>query len=212
MVKALCNSAARVRKSLETIPSWTQTGFPPYEELPVLSPIGHTCGWSHAVHIGVDSGWSSASSGRTICGSLWKVCVWGLKTKWCLPAQPVMLVSCLHTCQGPAPTASADGESWLACGLSLSKRSLSCGGLLTPGLSTLILSPCLHPSACGTWAGSSPPCSWKEGWSSSQTSSGTLLHYFQQNAAKEGRLRRLQRLFALFFFLFCSFPTYIWCK
>lgn len=71
---------------------------------------------------------------------------------------------------------TADGESWLTCGLSLSKRSLSCGGLLTPGLSTLILSPCLHPSACGTWAGSSPPCSWKEGWSSSQTSSGTLLH------------------------------------
>lgn len=64
--KAPWHSAAWIPESLKTTPSWTQTSFPPYEELPVLSPVGRTCGWSHAVPIGVDSG--SSSSGRRIYG------------------------------------------------------------------------------------------------------------------------------------------------
>lgn len=141
-------------------------------------------------------------------GGLWKDCVWGLNAVQCLPVQSVRLVSCENTCWVLA--CHRVGRPWeLTCGLFLSNRSSSCGGLLTLGLSMLILSPCSHPSVCGIWAESSPPCSWKGGWSLLQTSSGTLLHFLKQNAAKEGRLRRLQWCVCFVLFFFSGFSSFL---
>lgn len=145
-------------------------------------------------------------------GIYWKDCVWGLNAVWCLPAQPVMLW------KYPSGISSqyhhSTGGQWeLTWGLFLSIRSSSCGDLLTPGLSTLILSPCSHLSACGIWAESSPPCFWKGGWFLLQTSSGTLLRFLKLIAAMNGRLRRLQRLISLLSFFFSAlFQLLIWCE
>ena len=116
-----------------------------------------------------------------LVGGLWQDCLWGLNAVQCSPAQSVRPVSCENTCW-VLGCHSVGGQQELTCGLFLSNRSSSCGGLLTPGWSMLILSPCSHPSACGIWAESLPPCFWKGGWSLSQTSSGTLLHFVKQNA------------------------------
>lgn len=74
--KAPWHSAAWIPEGLKTTPSWTQTSFPPYEELPVLRPVGRTCGWSHAVPVGVDSG----------IVFIWKKDLWEAFGRLCLRA------------------------------------------------------------------------------------------------------------------------------
>lgn len=132
-------------------------------------------------------------------GGLWKDRVWGLTAAWCSPGVSEA-ASCENTCWVLAWHTLGEQQE-LTCALFVPNRSSSCGGPLTPGWSTLISSPCSPPSACGTWAESLPPCCWKGGWSLSQTSSGTLLHFLKESAGKEGRLGRLQLQSSLL----CSF-------
>lgn len=116
--------------------------------------------------------------------------------------ESVRAASCENTCWVLAWHTLGEQQE-LTCALSVPNRSSSCGGPLTPGWSTSISSPCSPPSACGTWAESLPPCCWKGGWSLSQTSSGTLLHFLKESAGKEGRLGRLQLQSSLL----CSFSS-----
>lgn len=187
-----CHSAAwmpeRHCEQLSAL-SWTQTSFPPYEELLVLSPVGRTCGWSHAVRVGVDSG--SSSSERRVCERSLERLFEGLTLRGVHQHSQQGFVAVKILVGSLLASVRVGSKSWSVY-LFLSDRSSSCGGLLTLDLSMLISSPCSHPSVCGIWAESLLLCFWKGGWSLSQTSSGTHLPLLTWSAAKEGRLRRLE--------------------
>lgn len=143
--------------------------------------------------------WKAVFEGSLLCGA---------------HQQSVRAASCESTCWVLAWHALV-GQQELTCALFVPNRWSSCGGPWTRGWSTLTSSPCSPPSACGTWAGSLPPCCWKGGSSSLQTSSGTLLHSPKESAGEEGRLGRLQwQISLLCSFSFLPFPDLlmIWIR